>query len=230
MVRMENEVSPAEKSYTFKQKAVLAAVPPVAATLFKGICATCRLEVRNREHLDAVLEAKGRSILAIWHETLGIALWYYRNSGYTTLTSQSYDGELAARVVQCFGLNTARGSSTRGGFAALGDLRKALRRPPGIGLTVDGPRGPRRVAKPGVAILSAVSGIPITTTVFVARPAKRLHSWDRFVVPRPFGRIVCAFGPPIPPPPDHSAEAIEATRMQVERVMNELHEELGDPM
>jgi lysophospholipid acyltransferase (LPLAT)-like uncharacterized protein len=188
------------------------------------------MEVRGKEHLDAVVEAHGRIIVAFWHETLGLAAWYFRNKGYTTLISQSYDGELATRLIRRFGFNIARGSSTRGGFEALGDLRKALRHPPGLGFTVDGPKGPRREAKPGIVILSSLSHVPITVVACAARPAWRLHSWDRFVIPKPKGEIVVSFGEPIPPPADRTPEALEATRLQVEQSLNRLHADLNDPL
>lgn len=224
-----NPTSTPARPFSAKQKAILSIAPPLASGIYKSLCATCRIEVRGKEHLDAVVAAHKRIVVASWHEVLGLSGWYYRNSGYWTLTSQSFDGELAARVIRRFGFNIARGSSTRGGFEALTDLRKALRQPPGIGLTVDGPKGPRREVKPGIVLLSALSRIPITTSAAVARPAWRLHSWDRFVVPKPFGRIIVSYGEPIPPPVDRSPEAMEATRLQVEQALNALHAELDDP-
>lgn len=224
---MPQTVAP-QKPVSLRQRATLALAPPVAAALYKTLCASCRMEVRGKEHLDAVIRAHGRIIVAFWHEVLGLAAWYYRNSGYTTLTSQSFDGELAARVVRRFGFDVARGSSTRGGFEALGELRKALRKPPGLGFTVDGPKGPRRVVKPGVIILSLLTRIPITTTAFAVQPAWRLNSWDRFVIPKPFGRLTVAFGEPVPPPADRSPEAIEATRLKVEQTLHNLHASLND--
>lgn len=217
------------KPFTFKQKALLCTAPPLGSILYKSLCASCRMEVRGVEHLHAVIGEHKRIIVAFWHEVLGLAAWYYRNSGYTTLTSHSFDGELAARFIRRFGFQIARGSSSRGGYEALGELRKALRQPPGLGFTVDGPKGPRRCAKPGIAILSSVSRVPITTTAIVARPAWRLNSWDRFVLPKPGGRIIVSFGEPIPPPASRTPEALEATRLQVEQTLTRLHAELDDP-
>ncbi|MDX9976135.1 MAG: DUF374 domain-containing protein, partial [FCB group bacterium] len=171
------------KSFTFKQKAIAFVAPSLGSVLYKSLCASCRMEVRGKEHLDAVVGTHSRIIVAFWHEVLALAAWHFRNTGYTTLTSHSFDGELAARFIRRFGFNIARGSSSRGGYEALGELRKALRQPPGLGFTVDGPKGPRRRVKPGVVILSSVSRVPITTAAIVARPGWRLDSWDRFVIP-----------------------------------------------
>jgi hypothetical protein len=97
-----------------------------------------------------------------------------------------------------------------------------------IGFTLDGPRGPRRAAKSGVAILAARTQVPILPNAFAASAAWRLRSWDRFVVPKPFSRILCAYGPPIAPPADESAESIEAKRLEVEAALNTLQTELDE--
>ena len=91
---------------------------------------------------------------------------------------------------------------------------------------MDGPVGPRRVAKPGIAILAARTGLPIIPHAFTARPVWRLNSWDKFPIPKPLAKIRSAYGLPIPPPPDDSPEAVEATRLQVETELNRLHEEI----
>jgi len=172
------------------------------------------------------MEAGRHVILAFWHETLGLAAWYHRNTGYHTLTSYSFDGELAARVVRCFGLYALRGSSTRGGLEALKEMQRATALVPAVGLTVDGPKGPRRVAKAGVAILALKTGVPIIPQAFAATPCWRMRSWDQLIVPKPFGRLISLYGEPIYPPPKGARGAIESLRTDVERSLNRLHESL----
>lgn len=169
-------------------------------------------------------------ILAIWHETLGLAAWYHRNTGYHTLTSYSFDGELAARVVRHFGLYALRGSSSRGGAEALKEMQRAAALVPALGFTLDGPKGPRRVAKPGVAILALKTGLPIIPHAFAAAPCWRMRSWDQFIVPKPFGRLVSGYGEPIYPPPKGTPGAIESLRREVERSLNRLHESLDQEL
>jgi lysophospholipid acyltransferase (LPLAT)-like uncharacterized protein len=213
-------------TFPLKRRALLRTAPTAIALTFRVLCETCRVEVRGQEHLDEFERAYGHVIFAFWHEVVGVAAWYHRNRGYYTLTSQSFDGELAARTVERFGFNVVRGSSSRGGAAAIGRLQEALEGSPGFGFTVDGPKGPRRVAKPGIAYLSARTGVPVLPHAFSARPAWRLNSWDRMLIPKPFGRIVCAYGPPVPPAPDRSREAVEAARQRIEEAVNGLHAEL----
>jgi lysophospholipid acyltransferase (LPLAT)-like uncharacterized protein len=133
---------------------------------------------------------------------------------------------MAARSIEPLGLHAVRGSSSRGGSEALQQLEKALSLVPIVGFTVDGPKGPRREAKPGIAILAARTQTPIVPMTLVATRTWRLNSWDRFTVPLPFGRIVSACGPPIEPPSDDSGAAVEATRIQVDESLASLHLDL----
>jgi len=208
--------------FNTKEKLALFFIPPVVSVCLKALVHSCRTETRNIEAWRKLQEKQGWSIVAIWHESLGLAACCYQNTGYHTLTSYSFDGELAARVVRRFGLWAVRGSSSRGGSQALVQLEKALQHVH-VGFTLDGPLGPRRVAKPGVAILSARTGAPVIPHAFAVTPCWRLNSWDRLPVPKPFSRIVCAYGAPIPPPPNCSPDAIEAMRERVERELNQLH-------
>lgn len=218
--------SPAERpTLSWARRWTRAAAPPLAVFLLKTILATCRLEIRNGDYFEEARRS-GKVMVACWHETLGTALWYYRDKNYITLASQSSDGELAARAAERFGFCVVRGSSTRGGYRALTELRKALEHSAGLGFTVDGPKGPPRVAKVGIAILAARTGLPIVPNVFSVLPAWRLHSWDRHTLPKPFGHVICAYGEPVPPPADLSRPALEATRLEIERRLNELQDAL----
>jgi len=207
-----------------QQRVLLHAAPWTAWLLLRSLCSTCRLEVIDKQHFDRVQQKHGTIVAGFWHETLAMALNIYRKTGYYTLTSRSFDGELAARTCAAFGLEALRGSSSRGGTEALRSLIQASQNVPGIGFTLDGPKGPRRVAKAGVAMLSAKTGVPILPNAIVAKPCWRMtRSWDQMAFPKPFGRIICAYAAPIPPPESTDPAALEATRKQVEDSLNELH-------
>lgn len=177
-------------------------------------------------HWDAVMKSHGRVIIAIWHESMGLSACHFRGSGYHTLTSYSFDGEMAARVVRRFGMLAVRGSSSRGGAEAVRSLAAALEHVPAVGFTLDGPKGPRRVAKAGVAVLAARTQTPIIPFAITVAPSWRLNSWDRLPVPKPFSRIVSAFGPAVVAPGDDSEEKVEEVRAQIEASLNELHADL----
>ncbi len=219
-------------TFTPKQRFLLGVLPPVASTVFKLLMRTCHIEVRDREHFDGVMDREGRVILGFWHESMALAAWIYRGKNYHTSTSYSFDGEMAARVIRYFGCEAVRGSSSRGGSNSLMQMQKALDLVPCIAYTLDGPRGPRRVSKPGAAILSARTGVPIVPHAFAMTACKRLRSWDRFPVPRPFCRVISAYGAPIPPPVSDTRAHIDETRVRLQEALNALHqrieEEVGD--
>ncbi len=185
-----------------------------------------RVEVRGREHFDAQIAGQSHVILCFWHESMGLAGCHYRGRNYHTLTSYSYDGEMAARVIHWFGEEAVRGSSSKGGGEGLKQLEKAIQLVEGIGITLDGPRGPRRVSKPGAAILAARSKVRLLPNVFVPERAWRLRSWDRFPIPKPFSRVVVAYAPAIDAPSEDLAGAVEPVRKRLEETLNALHNEI----
>lgn len=210
-------------SFTPRQRLMLKLAPTLIATLMKALLATCTKELRHKERIDATLAAHGHAILAIWHETSCMAAVLFRNSGYHTLASYSFDGEMAVRVLRRLGILAVRGSSSNGGTDAIRNLAEALRHVPCVGFTLDGPRGPRREAKAGIAVLSARTGLPVIPLAFTATPAWRLKSWDRMPIPKPFSRIVMDCGEPISPPPGDSPEEVEQMRLRVQTSLNALH-------
>ncbi|MFP4499791.1 MAG: lysophospholipid acyltransferase family protein [Candidatus Hydrogenedentota bacterium] len=213
-------------TFTHKQRLALRLQPPLVAAALKGLILTCRFEQRETHRLR---EFQERGVLcAVWHETMAMAACQFRGTNYHTLTSFSYDGELAARIVRCMGLNAVRGSSSRGGGAGLRNLQQAFEQVKVAGFTLDGPRGPRRVAKPGLSILSGRTQAPILPLAYAINRAWRLHSWDRFPIPKPFSHIVGVVGAPISPPPDDGFEVVENHRVLVQNALNTLHKELED--
>ncbi len=150
------------------------------------------------------------AIVAFWHEFLPLvpALWWQARAAnpvltMTVLISRHRDGRMITEIVQRWGVQTVAGSSDRarggikrdkGGTAALRGLLSLLRTGSLIAITPDGPRGPRRVLQPGVARLAALSGTPVIAAAASCHPSRRLGSWDRMVLPLPFGRgrIVCS--------------------------------------
>lgn len=225
-MRIPGLVYDSPNKFTLKQRIILAIVPPLVAYLYRFLGATCRREVRGGHHFEDMLKARGTALLALWHESTGLLACLYVGRNFHSTASYSFDGELAARAVHAFGAETVRGSSSRGGSLALDQMEKALGHVPAVGLTMDGPRGPRRVAKPGIAILAARTGAPIVPNAVAITRCWRTRSWDRFMIPKPFARIIYAYGEPIPAPPTEDPADVEVTRLAVERALNQLHAEL----
>lgn len=215
-----------QKRFTFKQRLILAIVPWLVSWIYRALFATCRVEVRGQEILDQLAAENRLALGGFWHETIGIMACIHRNRGYCTLTSISFDGELAARFAQRFGFIAVRGSSSRGGVAALSELEHQVREGPGVAYTLDGPKGPRRKAKAGVAYIAGRTGMPIVPGACAVSRAWRLRSWDRFIIPKPGARILMQYGSPISAPEQATAATARETAERVEQELNRMHEAL----
>ena len=157
-----------------------------------------RASVRLRHHGDARLrewENQGKNfILAFWHRHLLFMPYSYRGRRISVLVSQSKDGELIASTVARLGIDSTRGSSSRGGVSGMKTMLKKAAEGWDIAFTPDGPRGPAREVQPGVILAAAATGLPIQPVAIAASRAKLLRSWDRFLVPLPFSTVHIVYG------------------------------------
>ncbi len=162
-------------------------------------------------------------ILAFWHgRILMMPCCWGINVNIHMLISQHRDGRIIADTVGHFGIRTIAGSTTRGGAGALRAMLRALNAGDCIGITPDGPRGPRMRASDGIVTVARMSGAPIISATFAMSRRRVLGTWDGFMVAWPFGRGVIAWGEPITVARDADAKALEAARRQVERSLNVL--------
>lgn len=134
------------------------------------------------------------AVYAFWHRCVFLATWKYRNLDVAVMTSRSYDGEYIARIISKFGYHPVRGSSSRGAVGALIGMRKEIEEGRTAAFTIDGPRGPKYVAKPGPVLLAQKTGKPIATFHFAPQRAWTLKSWDEFLIPKPFSRVLLRVG------------------------------------
>ena len=202
--------------------------PPLTAVAVRVLGATLRLRTEGVEHVEPMWTARRPLIYAVWHARILMVPWLNRRFVRThgarpprVLTSHSRDGELVARWVRRFGLGVVRGSSSRGGAEALRALTTAVRGGEDIAVVPDGPRGPREQVQLGVVVLAALTGAPVVPFGFAARPARRLASWDRFLVPWPFARAAAVFGKPSMISLDADRET---ARADLERALREVTE------
>jgi lysophospholipid acyltransferase (LPLAT)-like uncharacterized protein len=179
--------------------------------------ATWRVRV---EGLDTAVTG---GLAAAWHCNVFAGTVLFRDRRIAMCVSRSRDGDLVSAVLPNLGFaEPARGSSSRGGSAALRQLVRKLRRGVTVGMLTDGPRGPARRSKIGVARLARLTGVPITPFALAARPRLRLRSWDRALVPMPFARVVCRFGAPISVPGDADPECEDRIRCELDRELERL--------
>jgi hypothetical protein len=155
-------------------------------------------------------------IFCFWHRCTLPAGWYFRKYRCSILISQSFDGELIARTLGLLGYGTVRGSSSRGGAAGLMAMRNVLASGLPVVFTADGPRGPIYQTKIGPVKLAAMSGEPMGSFYLLPQRAWTMRSWDRFLVPKPFSRVVVSWARALPAPaPDADAATLEAARVEL---------------
>ncbi len=169
----------------------LAVVPRLAAWLIVALGATLRYEdvlAPGAQRGDTI---PGPSVYAFWHRSLLACAYRFRELGIAILISRSFDGELIARTVERLGFVAVRGSSSRGGSAGLRGMAQAYADGRRCAITADGPRGPMFLAKPGTAQLAELVGAP-WVGAFYALPERAwtLKSWDKFLIPMPFSRVL----------------------------------------
>jgi len=155
-------------------------------------------------------------VLAFWHGRMLYFVHLYHRHHLTVLVSRSQDGEFISRILQRFGVHVTRGSSSRGGAQGLLAMARQVRRGYHAALTPDGPRGPRYEVQPGIITLAQKTGAAILPMTCSARWKKVLRSWDGFLVPLPFSRVVVIYGAPISVPASASPAVCQAKRQEVE--------------
>jgi lysophospholipid acyltransferase (LPLAT)-like uncharacterized protein len=177
-----------------------ATVSFVAAWFIRLLRATVRLRHHGDERLRQWEQGEQRFILAFWHRHLLLMPYAYRGKRgrrISVLVSQSGDGELIARTVARLGIDSSRGSSSRGGIAGMRSLLRKAAEGWDIAFTPDGPRGPASEVQPGVILAAASTGLPIVPVAVAASRAKRLRSWDRFLIPLPLSTVHFVYGEPL---------------------------------
>lgn len=170
----------------------------LGAAYLRLVGLTARITWVNREYRDE-LEAEGKGfIYAFWHGRQVFLVYLHRGDKIHPLVSQSKDGELISRICRSFGLETVRGSSSRGGVEAVLGLKDLIEKGDRVGFTPDGPKGPLRQVQPGVLFLAQKTGRPIVPVAYSAQRRWVFKGrWDEFIVPKPFSRIAMVYGEPI---------------------------------
>lgn len=157
--------------------------------LLRALAATWRVRRVRPEALS------GACVFALWHENIPAGAALHGHVPISVLISRHHDGELITRIVRRLGYRVARGSTYDGSVQALRDMLREARDHRSLVVTPDGPRGPRRSVAPGVLYLAAATGRPLLASGFAASRSWRARSWDRMMIPKPFARVVVAYGP-----------------------------------
>lgn len=210
--------------YAFKDRFLIRLADLVFFALIKLIGGTVRFEVEGQKHWEEASSGGNIPIYTVWHNRVFLATYFWRQRRIVVMTSQSFDGEYIARFIQRFGFGAARGSSTRGSTGAIVEMVRLMRAGSPAGFTIDGPKGPKYVAKMGAVLLAKKTGQPILPfTITAARHWSAKKSWDQFQVPWPFTRAWVDIAKPIWVPADADEEALLAKRDELQQALDELN-------
>jgi len=193
-----------------------AAISAAGYPLVSALGATLRWRTEGLEYFDAIVKGGRQPIMAFWHGRILPATYYFRRRGIVVITSENFDGEWIAGIIERFGYGTARGSTSRGGRKALLQLTRDLAAGKPAGFTVDGPRGPAEVAQPGAVWLAKATGHPVLPFHLEADRHWTLKSWDRTQIPKPRATVAISMGEPFDVPADADDAGIESARQLLE--------------
>jgi lysophospholipid acyltransferase (LPLAT)-like uncharacterized protein len=211
-------------SYNFRKRFLIRLADLTFYTLIKIIGRTISFENSGWENFERIATDKKVPIYAFWHERIFLSTYFFRNRNIIVITSQSFDGEYIARFIQRLGYGAVRGSSTRGGVGALAQMIRLMKQNLSMGFTLDGPKGPRHVAKTGAIMLAKKTGNPVMPFVIEAEEYWTLQSWDKLQIPKPFSRAKIFIGELVYVAPDADPEEIENKRRELQKNLDELVE------
>jgi lysophospholipid acyltransferase (LPLAT)-like uncharacterized protein len=203
-------------------------IPIVAAAVYSVIRTlgpTLRYEVLGWQHAERVYASKKQCIWAFWHRVIIPIVWWRRHHGVVIMNTTAFDGQWTRKVIEWLGFGTAQGSSSRGGLRGLAVMARKLEQGFDCGFTIDGPRGPRYIAKPGPVMLARKTGCPILVFhIGVDRGKTFKKTWDHFLLPMPFARATILFSPPIYVPRDADAAMLEAKHAEMQRELERVRD------
>lgn len=178
-----------QREFTLRQQILLWLITWTATLAIRILGPTIRFSTSWEEGSPGSLE-KRPIVYSFWHNCIIPATYLWRNLHIGVMTSESFDGECIARVIHKFGFEAVRGSSSRGAVRALLGMRRELEQGWTMAFTIDGPRGPRYVAKPGPIVLARSTGVPMAAFHIAIERAWILKTWDGFMIPKPFTRAL----------------------------------------
>ena len=203
-------------------------IPIIAAaviSVIRTVGPTLRFEMVGGAQLNAFWAAKKPTIWAFWHRVILPITWYARNRGIVVMNTTAFDGQWTRKVIEWLGFGTAQGSSSRGGLRGLQVMAKRIEEGFDCAFTIDGPRGPRYVAKVGPVLLARMTGVPIQVFHVGVEHGKTIEkTWDQFLLPGLFTRAVIIVEKPIYVPQDADPEMIKAKHEEMQKALERVRD------
>ncbi len=215
----------------FGDRLLVGLVSAVGPAVVRLLGATWRVRKVNAGVVDAIRESGRPAVYAFWHCYILPLGYTHRDRGIVVLSSWHRDGEISRRMMEALGFMVERGSTTRGSVRGLIRMVGRAREGRDVAVSPDGPKGPARVAQTGVAFLALKAGGLLLPVAVGADRFRRLSSWDRFMVPSPFARVVVLYGDSIGVADNDDLGAVTAAlAVELERLSERAQAiALGDP-
>jgi len=209
--------------YSLKERWLIRGADLVFFLLIKLIGATVKFDIEGWENFAAASSGGNIPIYTFWHDRVFLSTYFWQRRAIVVMTSRSFDGEYIARFIKRFGYGAARGSSSRGATGAVVEMVRLMRAGCPTAFTIDGPRGPRYVAKMGAVLLAKKTGNPVLPFAIAAERFWELKkSWDRPQIPKPFTRATVFIGAPIHVASDADEATLNARRDELQASLDEL--------
>ena len=219
------------EKYSFKKRFLIRLIDLALYSIIRLIGMTVRfeavvgwddLDVEGAETFEKAIDSGRAGIIAFWHDRIFLTTYYWRKHDAAVMVSKSFDGEYITRTAQRFGYGVVRGSSSRGGSAALAKMMRIIREGSRMVFTVDGPRGPRYKAKMGAVLLSRETQVPIVPMSVECKSFWALNSWDKTQIPKPFTKAVVFVEKPVFVEADADNKKIKERTKELESKLDEL--------
>ncbi len=220
------------RKFTLRQRILLWLIAWAGYLAIRILGPTIRFSTSWEDASPGSIDARP-FVYAFWHNCMIPAMYLCRDLQIRVMSSDSFDGEYTGRIMQKFGFVKIRGSSSKGAIRALLGMRRELEQGWTVAFTIDGPKGPRYVAKPGPVILSRSTGVPMAAFHIALDRAWILKTWDGCMIPKPFTRALMRVSRQIPVPTDGNDEAylkeLQAALDRVRLFAEENMERVGTP-
>ncbi|HEU5237048.1 MAG TPA: lysophospholipid acyltransferase family protein [Pyrinomonadaceae bacterium] len=209
-------------AYPFKERLLIRIADLAFFLAIKLIGRTVKFEIEGWENFEAASRDGKIPIYTFWHNRVFLSTYFWQRRAIVVMTSRSFDGEYIARFIQRFGYGAARGSSSRGATGAVVEMVRLMRAGCPAAFTIDGPRGPRYIAKMGAVLLAKKTGNPVLPFTIATDRFWEARSWDRPQIPKPFARATVFIGAPIEVADDADETTLNAKRDELQASLDEL--------
>jgi lysophospholipid acyltransferase (LPLAT)-like uncharacterized protein len=209
--------------FTLKQRILLWLITWTAFLIIRILGPTLRFAISWEDDSPGSLEARP-FVYSFWHSCMLPAMYLWRDLQIRVMSSDSFDGEYTGRIMRKFGFVKVRGSSTRGAVRALLGMRRELEAGWTVAFTIDGPKGPRYVAKPGPVVLARSTGVPMVVFHMAVERAWVLKTWDRLMIPKPFSRVLMRVSRRILVPKNADEEQMERSQNELQSSLDRVRE------